>query len=165
VIKIVEGGRASTWFSQKLKAGDEVRIQCPLGNFMLDRENPKDFVFMCTATGIAPFISQLRTFLPQGETRKIDLFFGLLHERELFWKDELDELVSKYPNFSYYVESSEPWDGYTGYVQEHAATVIDDFSNKQIYLCGSPIMTKAVKEVCMNDWNVPNEDIHMEGFI
>lgn len=167
VIKLVPDGRASTWVKEKLQPGDEVRIQCPFGKFVLHLENPKEIVMMCTSTGIAPFRSQLRSAL-QHEDRKIDLFFGLLSEKELFWKDELDQLAANYPNFSYYVECSQPtdaWDGYTGYVQEHAQEVIGDFSNKQIYLCGSPLMTKAVKETAMNDWGVAKEDIDMEGFI
>lgn len=168
VIKLLEGGRASTWVEKKLAPGDEVRLQCPFGKFMLNRETQKDYVLMCTSTGIAPFRSQLRSFLEEETTRKIDLFFGLLHERELFWKQELDAFTSQYEHFSYYLEASDPgpsWNGFTGFVQEHATEVIDDFTNKQIYLCGSPLMTKAVKQVATEQWGVPKEDVHMEGFI
>ena len=167
-IKLVPDGRMSTFLEKKLEPGMELRMQGPFGKFTLDRETEKDYVMMCTATGIAPFRSHLRTYLAEESTRKIDLFFGLLHERELFWKDELDQFAEDYENFSYYIEASEPsddWDGFRGYVQQHAAEVIDDFSNKQIYLCGSPLMTKAVKEVAISDWGVPKEDVHMEGFI
>ena len=168
VIKLVEGGRASTWVKEELKPGVSSRVQCPFGKFILDSDTQKEFMMMCTSTGIAPFRSQLRTILPKGESRKIDLFFGLLNERELFWEDELKELAEQYPNFSYHIsvgdlESS--FDGFKGYVQQHAAQVISDFSNKQIYICGAPIMAKAVKEEAINTWGVAKEDVHMEGFI
>ena len=166
-IKLIPDGRMSTFLEKKLAPGMELRMQGPFGKFTLDRNTHKEYVMLCTATGIAPFRSHLRTYLPE-ETRSIHLFFGLLHERELFWKEELDAMAKQYPNFSYYVEASEPlegWDGFRGYVQEHAAEVIDDFSNKQVYLCGSPLMTKAVKDVAINEWGVPKEDVHMEGFI
>ncbi len=167
-IKIVPNGRASAWIEQKLQVGDSIRFQGPFGKFTLDAETQKDYVFMCTATGIAPFRSQLREILPAGETRKIDLFFGLLSDKELFWKDELQEFADQYENFNFYTCASEPsegWDGFRGYVQEQAQSVIDNFSNKQVYLCGSPLMTKAVKEVCITELGIPAEDVHMEGFI
>ncbi len=168
VIKLVPDGRCSTWVKEKLKPGVSTRVQCPFGKFILDSDTKKEYVMMCTSTGIAPFRSQLRTILPKGETRKIDLFFGLLNEEELFWEEELKELAAQYPNFSYHIsvgDSSSSWDGFKGFVQQHAAEVISDFSNKQIYICGAPIMTKAVKEEAINTWGVPENDVHMEGFI
>ena len=168
VIKLVGGGRASTWVKEGLKPGTEARIQCPFGKFILDANTQKEYVMMCTSTGIAPFRSQLRTILPGAEDRKIDLFFGLLNEKELFWEEELNSLAAQYSNFSYHVSAGDPsdeWEGFKGYVQQHASEVISDFSNKQIYICGAPIMAKAVKETALNDWGVPAEDVHMEGFI
>lgn len=168
VIKLVEGGRASTWVKDQLKPGVSTRVQCPFGKFILDPETKKEYVMMCTSTGIAPFRSQLRTILPKGETRNIDLFFGLLHKEEIFWEEELKELANQYSNFSYHISvgnQSSTFDGFKGYVQQHAAQEISDFSNKQIYICGAPIMAKAVKEEAINTWGVAKEDVHMEGFI
>lgn len=167
-IKLVPDGRASAWVKKQLSPGMDVRIQGPFGKFTLDTATEKEYVMMCTATGIAPFRSQLRTVLPAGDTRKIDLFFGLLSSSELFWEEELKSIAEQYPNFSYHLCASQPeegWDGFKGYVQELAESVITDFSNKQVYLCGSPLMTKAVKEHAIEKWNVPKEDVHMEGFI
>ena len=168
VIKLVPDGRASTWVKEEVKQGTQTRIQCPFGKFVLDTETSKEYVMMCTSTGIAPFRSQLRTILPKGETRKIDLFFGLLNEEEIFWEEELKELVNQYPNFSYHISVGDPessFDGFKGYVQQHAAEVITDFSNKQIYICGAPIMPKSVKQEAIETWGVAKEDVHMEGFI
>jgi ferredoxin-NADP reductase len=168
VIKLVPEGRCSTWVKEQLKTGVQTRVQCPFGKFILDPETQKEYVMMCTSTGIAPFRSQLRTLLPKGETRKIDLFFGLLNEAELFWEDELKEFAAQYPNFNYHIsvaQRSENWKGFVGFVQQHASEVITDFSNKQIYICGAPIMAKAVKGFAISEWKVSKDDIHMEGFI
>lgn len=168
VIKLVEGGRASTWVKDILAPGMQVRVQCPFGKFVLNRETKKDYILMCTSTGLAPFRSQLRTYLHEETDRKIDLFFGLLSEKELFWEDELKAFEEQYPNFHYHICASEPSEEsgiFKGFVQEQAASIISEFSNKQIYLCGSPLMTKAVKEIAINEWGVPKEDVHMEGFI
>lgn len=166
-IKLVPNGRMSTFLVQVMKVGTELSMQGPLGNFTLDRATEKDYVFMCTATGIAPFRSYLRTYLEEETTRKIDLFFGLVNESEIFWKEDLDSYVDQYANFTYHFCGSEPEraDMYDGYVQAKAGELFSDFSNKQIYLCGSPNMTKSVKELAINEWKVPKEDVHMEGFI
>ncbi len=167
-IKLVPDGRMSAYLVEALKPGVTMRMQGPFGKFTLDRETSKDYLFMCTATGIAPFRSHLRTFLVEETDRKIDLFFGLLSEEELFWEDELKAFKDLYSHFNYHICASTPspeWEGFKGYVQEQAESVISDFSHKQIYLCGSPLMTKAVKEVAIDTWNVPKEDVFMEGFI
>ena len=165
-IKLVPNGRMSTFILEKLEQGTTLRMQGPLGNFVLNRETPKDYIFMCTATGIAPFRSQLRTYLEEETTRNIDLFFGLLNEKELFWEDELKTFAQQYEHFHYHVCAMEPeGDTFKGFVQDHAKSVISDFSNKQVYLCGSPLMTKSVKQMAIEEWGVPKEDVHMEGFI
>ncbi len=167
-IKLVPNGRMSRYLTDALKPGSTLRMQGPFGKFTLDRATTKDYVFMCTATGIAPFRSHLRRFLREESMRNIDLFFGLLSEKELFWEDELKIFTKRYPGFSYHVCASNPdqnWFGFKGFVQEHAASLITDFSNKQIYLCGSPLMTKAVKQMAIDQWKVPKEDVKMEGFI
>lgn len=168
VIKLVPNGRASAWVEKQLKPGVQTRAQCPLGKFLLNSESQKEYVMLCTSTGIAPFVSQLTTILPQGEDRKIDLFFGLLDEKELFWEEKIKKIADQYPNLSCHIsigDTSSTWDGFKGFVQQHAAEVIEDFSNKQIYICGAPIMTKAVKEEAINNWGVSVDDVHMEGFI
>lgn len=165
-IKLVPEGRMSAFITEKLEQGTELRMQGPFGKFLLNRETDKDYVLMCTATGIAPFRSQLRTYLAEEKGRKIDLFFGLLSEQELFWEEELKAFKQQYEHFDYHVCAMEPeGDMFKGFVQDQAKAVIDDFSDKQIYLCGSPLMTKAVKQMAIEEWGVPKEDVHMEGFI
>lgn len=165
-IKLVPDGRMSTYLTEKLEQGTTLRMQGPFGKFLLNRETTKDYVMMCTATGIAPFRSQLRTYIKEEQGRQIDLFFGLLNEKELFWEDELKAFKNEYDKFDYHVCAMEPeGDMFKGFVQDQAKEVIADFSNKQMYLCGSPLMTKAVKEMAITEWGVPKEDVHMEGFI
>ncbi|MCA9370862.1 MAG: FAD-dependent oxidoreductase [Candidatus Peregrinibacteria bacterium] len=157
-IKSVPNGRMTLFLENKMQKGTQLSLQGALGNFLLDRTTPKDYVFLCTATGIAPFRSYLRSYLAEETDRKIDLFFGLLRENELFWEDELKEFQKQYQHFNYYICINR-------FVQDEAMSAISDFSNKQIYLCGSPLMTKAVKEIAISQWHVPKADVHMEGFI
>lgn len=168
VLRYKERGRASLWVDEVLKAGDTVRIQGPLGAFVLNRETPKDYVFVGTGTGVAPFRSHLMDALEdRKDTRPMHLFFGVRHEEDLFWIEEFRRLEQQFPNFKAYVSLSRPtesWKGLRGRVTDILPTVITDFSRVNAYVCGNPDMVKTVKEWLLAK-GVPKADIHQEGYI
>lgn len=168
VAKLKEGGRASRWIAESLKAGDTVRTQGPFGNFVLSKENPKDLLFIATSTGVAPFRSQIIDALESGFTKQIDLVFGVRNTEDLFWKEEFQKIAQQYENFNLHIALSgndEEWDGHKGRVQTLATLICKDFSTKNIYVCGSPEMTKEMKRLCLEEWGVEKSDLHVEGYI
>lgn len=167
IIKLLEGGRASRWIEEKLQVGDSFRMQGPFGRFLLDRESEKDWLLVCTSTGIAPFRSQLLSFLPT-ENRRIDLIFGVRCEEDLFWAEEFEQMTKDYEHFFLHLALSKPtdeWKGHKGRVQTLLPLIGKDFSNKKVYVCGNPDMTGELKKICMEDLSLSKEDFHMEGFI
>ncbi len=167
VLKMKEGGRASRWVEETLKPGDIVRMQGPTGRFQLDRETNKDWLMICTSTGIAPFRSQLVAFLSE-ETRRIDLIFGVRSVEDLFWSNWLNDLARKHENLSVYItltNPSENWQGLHGRVQSIVPNICTDFSRTQLYVCGNPEMTKEIKTMALEVWGVAKDDFHMEGYI
>lgn len=168
VAKMIDGGRASRWISESLKEGDMVRTQGPFGRFLLNTESPKDYLFVCTSSGIAPFRSQILTALDSGDTRKMDLVFGARHEEDLFWQEDLDELCTKYPNLNVHYVLSQPkenWEGKSGHVQDIIPDFAGDLSNRLVYVCGNPAMTDELKNLCLEEWGVSKEDLHVEGYV
>ncbi len=168
VIRIKEGGRAGEWISKALKSGMETIIQGPLGIFGVNEETEKNYFFLCTGVGSAPFRSLTKSLLKGGEKRRIDMVMGVLSEEDIFWKETFDTLAEEYENFTFQLVLSKPsdtWEGAQGYVQAVASELIPDLSSKSIYACGNPNMAKEAKELCANGWNVPKEDFHMEGYI
>lgn len=168
IMKLKEHGRISDWIREKLCEGTKVQMKGPFGLFTLKRESPKEYLFIATSTGVGPFRSKLRWLLPQGESRRIDLVFGARSEEDLFWAEELQDTSKEYENFSLHLALSDPspsWKGHWGRVQTLVPKIVDDFSRKAIYICGSPEMTKEVKELCLTKWGVPKEDVHVEGYI
>lgn len=167
-MKMKEGGRASRWIEEVVEVGKAADMQGPFGFFTLNSQSPKEYLFVATSTGIAPFRSQAISVLAAGEKRRIDLIFGVRSEEDLFWKEEMESLTKKYENFFLHLALSQPsdaWTGHKGRVQTLAPLIAPDFSRKNIYVCGSPEMTKDLKEICLNMWSVPKEDIHIEGYI
>ncbi len=168
VAKFIPEGRASKWLKNIIRHGSEVMMKGPFGNFTLDRATAKGYVFIATGTGVAPFRSQIKDTLETGDKRRMDLIFGVRSEEDLFWQEELIALTQQYDNFYLHLALSNPsdtWVGHRGRVQTLVPQIIHDFATKNIYVCGSPDMTTELKKLCLEEWKVPREDLHVEGYI
>lgn len=166
--KLKTGGRISTWIKDILKPKITVDIQGPFGVFALSPTTTKDYLLIATSTGVGPFRSQLLSVLPIDTHRRIDLVFGARSEEDLFWIDQFETLAKQYQNFFLHLALSNPspsWKGHRGRVQTLVPQIVQDFNNKSVYICGNPEMTKELKQLCLDKWNVPKEDVHMEGYI
>lgn len=168
VNKQKEGGRASRWIEQILQPGMEVRIQGPFGNFLMDESSDKPVLFIATSTGVAPFRSQILDLCNKGSTRRMDLIFGVRHEEDLFWKQMFRDIAQAYEHvFVHFALSGggESWEGHRGRVQTVVDLVAPDIANRSVYVCGSPDMTKELKQLCLEQWHVEKKDLHVEGYI
>ena len=168
VIKLIGEGRASRWVAESLSEEDTVRMQGPFGRFLLDTSAKKDFLFICTSTGVAPFRSQILSALQSGNAQQIDLVFGNRHEEDLFWVDEFEALMQQHSNVELHTVLSKPndaWEGHKGHVQDIVPLVAGDLSEKLVYVCGNPATADEVKQLCLNEWSIAKEDLHVEGFI
>lgn len=167
-VKLKAGGRSSVWMEQAVIEGTHVTMQGPFGNFILPSVSHKPYLFLATGAGVAPFRAQIRELLSRDETYPIDLVFGVRDESELFWTDEFTELSKKYERFSFHptlTRGSESWTGHRGRVQTLIPHVAPDITNRIVYACGNPDMTKEVKPLALEQWGVPKQDLHIEGFI
>jgi ferredoxin-NADP reductase len=169
VIKCYQEGRASRWIGKAVDAGTTIRIQGPFGRFFLNRDTTNPYLLVCTGTGIAPFRSHLKWALEtEGDTRKMDLVFGVVRREDFFWIAWLQELEKRFPNLTVHVstlENDPDWHGETGTVQERIERLVTDPNALSISLCGAPDMVKEVKGLCLNDLGVPKEHVHQEAYI
>ncbi len=125
------------------------------GTFLLSRApDDANLVFVATGTGIAPFISMLRTYLAPDTARHIALLHGVRHSSDLGYREELQSIERLSPCFSYFPTISRPreetvlWTGRTGYVQDiwKSGAVGEAWGypptpdDTHIFLCGSPAM-------------------------
>jgi ferredoxin-NADP reductase len=178
VAKMIPGGRASRWIEETLKKGTEVIMKGPFGNFVLaqpqagtpasESRGEGGIVFIATSTGIAPFRSMIVDTLSRGDTRRMDLIFGVKTEKDLFWVTEMESIAREHGNFFMHVTLSEPvteWKSHRGWVQAIAPQVVKDFSRAELYVCGNPNMTKDVKELALTKWGMDKKQVHVEGYI
>lgn len=167
VVKLKIGGRASQWIEQVLQPRTAVTMQGPFGFFTVTQE-PADIVFACTGAGIAPFRSQILDMLAAGDHRKLDLFFGVRTNTDLFWVDTFAALEQQHPNFHFHPclsgEHSD-WSGNKGRVQQFIPASIMNPGNTHLYICGAPEMVADIKKRALEVWGIDKKHVHAEGYI
>jgi ferredoxin--NADP+ reductase len=148
----------------KLKPGDELLMRkVPKGRFTLAMEGAiTNHLLVATVTGVAPFVSYVRTLhkdWKDGKFRgehKLYLLNGASRSWELGYCDELQAIAYDSPWLKYMPTVSRPWDdekwvGETGRVDDILRKYTDlwglDGSNTVGYLCGHPEMIEHGKGI------------------
>ena len=146
-----------------LQAGDRVWLGEKIkGVFTLDEvPDGMNVAFVATGTGLAPYMSMLRTHLTCGAEAKLAVLHGARHSWDLGYQSELSTLQRLCDNFSYMPVVSRPdqehtpWQGETGYVQalwsEGKLADLWGFtptpSDTHFFLCGNPTMVDTLAKL------------------
>jgi len=153
-IRLVPGGDFTPLLWQ-CRLSDPVHITGPKGRFLLENDG-RTCVFVASGTGLAPFMSMIRTLASRGQTRNILLLHGVSRDVDLAWRDELEAMAVRSPSLRYVPTVSRPqessrWSGATGRVEAILASQLDRFSirpaDATIYACGHPNMVEAVVRI------------------
>jgi Na+-transporting NADH:ubiquinone oxidoreductase subunit F len=167
-VRAVAGGTGSN-FIHRLRPGVSLTVEGPFGDFVLDEDSERNIVMIATGTGIAPIKSMLMHLLEQRSRRRVQLFFGLRHESDLFHTDLLRGLKAHYPGFEYRVILSradpETWSGPRGRVTDLIDQRIkpQDAANTEVYICGGrPMIESCVDR--LRDLGFAEEAIKYERF-
>ena len=129
------------------------------GLFTLDHVAPgKAVILIATGTGLAPYISMLRTMLVDETERRFVILHGARYSWDLGYRGELESLARVRPNFVYIpsitrTEQDPHFRGHTGRIQtlveqgvvEKESGIIFDPAQADVYLCGNPEMVRAVQ--------------------
>lgn len=150
---IVPEGPLSPRLAQ-LRAGDRLLVATNPAGFLVLSEVPaaRTLWLVSTGTGIAPFLSILRTDAPWQRFRKVVLVHAVRHARELAYRELIGQIGARHPAVFQYVTfvSREPAPGALagripaaitdGRLEKAAGIAIDDSSH--FMLCGNPQMLK-----------------------
>jgi ferredoxin--NADP+ reductase len=129
------------------------------GVFTLDRVPPgKAVILVATGTGLAPYLSMLRTILIHETQRRFVVLHGARYSWDLGYRAELESLARLRPNFTYLPSITRPEEdphfrGHSGRIQtliesgliEKEAGVPLDPAQTEVFLCGNPDMVTTVK--------------------
>ncbi|MBR0565604.1 2Fe-2S iron-sulfur cluster binding domain-containing protein [Azoarcus sp. L1K30] len=169
-IRIVPGGRGTTYVHEQLQAGERVRISGPYGRFFVKKSAQMPMIFMAGGSGLSSPRSMILDLLEEGCDLPITLVYGQRTRAELYYHDAFLALAERHANFRYVPAlSDEPensdWTGFRGYVHDAAKDAFDnDFRDHKAYLCGPPLMIDACITTLMQG-RLFERDIYTEKFI
>lgn len=159
-------------FVFNLKPGDKVTVYGPFGEFFA-KDTAAEMVFIGGGAGMAPMRSHIFDQLRRIKTdRTMSFWYGARSLRELFYKEEYDQLQEENPNFKWHIALSDPqpednWSGLKGfihnvlyeqYLKDHPAP-----EDCEYYMCGPPMMNAAVIKM-LKDLGVEDENIMLDDF-
>ena len=138
-----------------LNVGDTLSLRkMAKGRFLIEiAAGPADHLFLCTVTGVAPFLSLIRTLARDWREgrfsgdRRLYLIQGASLSSELGYREEIESFARELPWLTYVPTVSRPWDdpdwaGETGRVDDvirkYADQWFPDPSRGMAHLCGHP---------------------------
>lgn len=182
VVRIEEG--ALTPRLWELEVGDRLWLDGEAkGEFSLSLAPPgSDLVMVATGTGVAPFVSMLRTFRGQRHWRRCVVIHGARLAADLGYDEELAATAAADPTVHFIpLATREPadsgWPGRRGRVQ----TVLEpavyrelvgaelDPGRCHVFLCGNPAMIDAVETLLVargfvTDTHEQRGNLHFERY-
>jgi ferredoxin/flavodoxin---NADP+ reductase len=143
----------------KLSVGAELTLRkSAKGRFTLDlRSGHRNHLLLCTVTGVAPYISYIRTLHADWKRSQspadVRLFVIQAASRswEFGYREELERTAAEVPWLTYVPSVSRPWEdpswqGERGRVDDLIRKYADQWqlapSNTTAYLCGNPMMVE-----------------------
>ncbi len=169
MIRLIPEGLCTTWIHQYLSEGDRVVFTGPMGNFYL-RGGTGEIIMVAGGSGMAPIVSFLSYLARTKSKRKITYFFGAVTKKDLFYLDEMERFQEEIANFTFIPALSQPspedqWDGKTDLITVPLKNYVEQIDTKtcQVYLCGSPGMTKACVDI-LNENGITNDRIFYDPF-
>jgi Na+-transporting NADH:ubiquinone oxidoreductase subunit F len=155
-----------------LKPGDSITAIGPFGDFHI-KPTQREMVYIGGGSGMAPLRAHISHLFETEQThRKVSYWYGARSRQEIFYADYFREIAAAYPNFTFHLALSNPlpedhWVGHTGlihevvfqqYLRDHP-----DPAAVEYYLCGPPMMIKAVTRM-LAEVGVPAHQIAFDEF-
>jgi NAD(P)H-flavin reductase len=146
-------GRYTAKMEQTLKAGGEVWVKMPYGDFVIDAGT--DVVLVAGGTGISAFTAFLEALTPD-QGRKVTLVYGARTPDLFLFLDMILDQTAKVPGFDAVFFTETPDTGFTQKLAAHPRnpasypgriTLDSRFPSTSVFhLSGPPVMLKSLSE-------------------
>jgi ferredoxin-NADP reductase len=157
--------------------GTNVQAEGPFGSFTLHNNPARTAVLLAGGIGITPFRSIARRAAHEKLPHRILLFSANRRPEDAPFLDEMRDLQSENPNFTFIptmtrpASSNLPWEGETGYVNSAMlakylagpSTPDATLSGPIYYVAGPPGMVSGIHAM-LNEAGVDDDDIRTEDF-
>ena len=160
-------------FKRSLKSvplGTELKIDGPMGSFVLHKNVNKPAVFLAGGIGITPFLSIVTQAAHDHAAHQLYLFYSNHRPEDAPFLDSLRRLEKDNPNFHFIPsmtdmeKSRRAWDGERGFIERGILTkYLNNLNGPIYYLAGPPAMVAAMRKMLL-DTKVDEDDIRTEEF-
>jgi len=137
-----------------LKAGDTIYVSEPFGTFQC---NKQEAVWIAAGTGVAPFVSMMRSGLGFNKT----LIHGGRVDANFYYSDELEPVLNS--RYIRCCSQQEDTRYFRGRLTEWLGNQTNLSAKIQYYLCGSAEMVVQVRDILI-DKGVPFRNIISETY-
>ena len=172
-IRRVEDGRFSSFVTEKLSAGDVIRVMEPEGRFTPEIGGDHDYLLVAAGSGITPMLSIAKAVLGHEPGSRVTLVYGNRETGSIMFLEEVEDLKDRYMGrFSLiHVLSRESQDveALNGRIDGErirlfaSRGMIDPAGHDLAFLCGPGAMIDAVAETLKN-LGMPEGRIRFERF-
>jgi CDP-4-dehydro-6-deoxyglucose reductase len=166
-IRHIDGGVFTDWAFTRMKEKTILRIEAPLGAFILNEESQRPMLFIAGGTGFAPIKSQIEHAFHAGITRPMALYWGVRAQPDLYLPEIPAQWEQDHDNFQRFVpvlsEPEQDWTGRRGWVHEAVLADYDNLKDYDIYMAGPPPMIRAARDA-LRAVGVPDEQMHYDSF-
>jgi ring-1,2-phenylacetyl-CoA epoxidase subunit PaaE len=174
-VKKVKNGLGSGFINDQLKAGDEMEVMTPMGNFYtpLSPSNKKNYVLFAGGSGITPMLSIIKTIIQAEPFSTLILFYGNRDTGSSIFKKELEELAAIHSGrFGLYHilehPDSETNELYKGMLSKEKVKAlitkhIQTSSDNEYFICGPGPMMENVK-ISLQELKTDEKRVHIEYF-
>jgi predicted ferric reductase len=140
-----------------IQSGTKAFIEGPLGKFTASIARNEKILFIAGGIGITPIRALAEVLSKKG--REMVLLYGNKTPDDVVFKSELERMIDKI----YYIFSVKG-EGEKGYIDDEKITrLVPDFRERDVYLCGPPIMMESVAAT-LRKLGVDRCFIHYEKF-
>ena len=178
-VKRILGGKISNYLADTIREGDVLTVLPPEGSFFsTSLRKPHRYVCFAGGSGITPIFSILKTVLMNSPESRVALVYANRDEDSIIFKDQLDELASRYPE-QFFVRHvlSQPQKLLAGAAgrldKSKVASLLNEIEGasngsrsilpEEYYICGPTAFMNLVGGVLQSRGVAP-ERLHLEAF-
>jgi ring-1,2-phenylacetyl-CoA epoxidase subunit PaaE len=174
-VKLIPGGKFSSYVNNQLQAGDMLEVMAPSGTFGVEvqPEMEKNYLFFAAGSGITPMLSMIKTHLAEEPNATCKLFYVNKTAKSIIFKEELEQLRNSYfGRFEIYyflTKEKRDIDLLNGRFDSDkmnvlTSTFIDIPDTSEVFLCGPEDMVNFVSEYLIQA-GLPKSLVHFELFV
>ncbi len=166
-IRRMDGGKASSYAYDHLAVGDPISLAGPFGDAWYRPEHTGPILGIAGGTGLAPLKSIVCSALEQDPSRRVALYIGMRHEKDLYDLDLFRGLAARHSNFTFVPVLSDTYKaaGYrTGLVTDAVRSDAPLWPSAKLYMAGPPAMIRAGMQIAA-ELGIAADNWHADAFV